>query len=245
MNNKQYDKLRAAFEATQPQLPPDFTDRVMREIDAQPATNRRWRWMAAAACLLFAIGLGGTLWSTSPTEKPMLAETTQENTVVPSPATHQKEQTPSAPEEAVKEEDTPQSIPSPAELKQRRTPVATLAHEPKELKAAPADADRTNDLTAHEPEMNPAANERVKPEPAENLIAATDNAAKTTAQAASANTRPQTLTERDIPITRPENYKHTPEEIALLKRQADEAYLKWVELELEIAKYNLEQTAQQ
>lgn len=53
-----------------------------------------------------------------------------------------------------------------------------------------------------------------------------------------------TLTERDIPITRPENYKYTPEEIALMKKQANEAYLKWVELELEIAKNNLEQTAQ-
>ena len=53
-----------------------------------------------------------------------------------------------------------------------------------------------------------------------------------------------TLTERDIPITRPENYKYTPEEIALLKKQANEAYLKWVELELEISRYTLEQTAQ-
>ena len=53
-----------------------------------------------------------------------------------------------------------------------------------------------------------------------------------------------TLTERDIPITRPENYKYTPEELALMKKQANEAYLKWVELELEIAKHNLEQTAQ-
>ncbi len=53
-----------------------------------------------------------------------------------------------------------------------------------------------------------------------------------------------TLTERDIPITRPENYHYTPEEIALLKKQANEAYLKWVELELEISKYTLEKMAQ-
>ena len=52
------------------------------------------------------------------------------------------------------------------------------------------------------------------------------------------------LTERDIPITRPENYKYTPEEIALLKKQANEAYLRWAQLELEIAKHQLEQTAQ-
>ena len=62
-------------------------------------------------------------------------------------------------------------------------------------------------------------------------------------QAATPKTKPVMLTERDIPITRPENYKYTPEEIALLKKQANEAYVKWVQLELEIAKYNLEQTA--
>ena len=57
--------------------------------------------------------------------------------------------------------------------------------------------------------------------------------------------RMQTLTEHDIPITRPENYKYTPEELAQLRKQADEVYLKWVELELEISKNNLQQTAQQ
>ena len=57
-------------------------------------------------------------------------------------------------------------------------------------------------------------------------------------------TKAVTLTERDIPITRPENYKYTPEEIALMKKQANEAYLKWAQLEVEIAKHNLEQTAQ-
>ena len=65
------------------------------------------------------------------------------------------------------------------------------------------------------------------------------------AQTVAQNAKPVTLTEHDIPITRPENYKYTPEEIALMKKQANEAYLKWVELELEIAKHHLEQTAQQ
>ena len=63
-------------------------------------------------------------------------------------------------------------------------------------------------------------------------------------QPQTASRQPETLTDSDIPITRPDNYKYTPEEIALMKRQANEAYLKWVELELEIAKYNQEQTAQ-
>ena len=57
------------------------------------------------------------------------------------------------------------------------------------------------------------------------------------------NSRSRVLTERDIPVTRPENLKYTKEELALMKQQANEAYIKWVELELEIAKYNQEQTA--
>ena len=59
-----------------------------------------------------------------------------------------------------------------------------------------------------------------------------------------ADARAVVLTESDLPITRPENYRYTPEEIALMKKQANEAYIKWVELELEIAKFNLEHTAQ-
>lgn len=55
--------------------------------------------------------------------------------------------------------------------------------------------------------------------------------------------KPRTISESDLPITRPENLRYTPEEIALMKRLANEAYIKWMELELEIAKYNIEQTA--
>lgn len=55
------------------------------------------------------------------------------------------------------------------------------------------------------------------------------------------------LTEQDLPVTRPENLKYTAEELVLLKQRAKEAHRKWLELELEleIAEYNLEQTAQQ
>ena len=69
-------------------------------------------------------------------------------------------------------------------------------------------------------------------------------AAATTAPNAVAEEKMVVMSERDIPITRPENYKYTPEELAQLKKQAAEAYLKWVELELEISKNNLQQTAQ-
>ena len=89
------------------------------------------------------------------------------------------------------------------------------------------------------------AQETTATEPVAPEVKAEEEAKPELAQAVTQDAKPMTLTERDIPITRPENYKYTPEEIALLKKQADEAYLKWVELELEIAKHHLEETAQQ
>ena len=63
------------------------------------------------------------------------------------------------------------------------------------------------------------------------------------AEKAEESQKPRTISESDLPITRPENLRYTPEEIALMKRLANEAYIKWVKLELEIAKYNIEQSA--
>lgn len=86
MEDKKYNKLKASFEATQPQIPTDFTDRVMKRIE-QPvhANNHRRLWpyvassIAAAACiaLLFYVG---SLHNTQHGEKPHLvaqADTTQ------------------------------------------------------------------------------------------------------------------------------------------------------------------------
>ena len=62
MEDKNYRKLRAAFEATQPQVPDDFTGRVMKRIEEQasvpPSNHRRLRWAAAAACILLLAGIG-------------------------------------------------------------------------------------------------------------------------------------------------------------------------------------------
>ena len=91
-----------------------------------------------------------------------------------------------------------------------------------------------------------SAKQQYKPVTTDNLLAQeTTPAEQPTTEKTSTEEPTVTLTESDIPITRPENYKHTPEELALLRKQADEAYLKWVELELEISKNNLQQTAQQ
>lgn len=65
MENKKYSKLKAAFEATQPQAPADFTVRVMKRIEKQPSvfqSKRRWVWLyptiaAVAASVLLLLTL--------------------------------------------------------------------------------------------------------------------------------------------------------------------------------------------
>ena len=66
MEDKKYSKLKAAFEATQPQAPADFTERVMKRIEEQPSvfqSKRRRVWLyptiaaAAAIALLLCIGV--------------------------------------------------------------------------------------------------------------------------------------------------------------------------------------------
>ena len=132
------------------------------------------------------------------------------------------------------------------EKKQESKPEAPLKVEPKVTPAAPAKRPQQQRKPVA-PTTAPKqliAQEVTPVEPVVNKQVAVINEPTAKSQELTASTKMQTLTERDIPITRPENYKYTPEEIALMKRQANEAYLKWVELELEIAKHSQEQTAQ-
>ena len=72
MEDKRYDRLRASFEAKQPQMPADFTERVMERIEARPTKSYYWRWAAAVACLLIIIGTGIALWPTGDADDPEL-----------------------------------------------------------------------------------------------------------------------------------------------------------------------------
>lgn len=122
-------------------------------------------------------------------------------------------------------------ITAPEAVEAKAEPIAPIA--PVAPKAAPVAPKAAKPAIAA-----PAKPEAIEPA-VEHVLAAA-----TTAPNAVAEEKMVTMSERDIPITRPENYKYTPEELAQLKKQAAEAYLKWVELELEISKNNLQQTAQ-
>ena len=209
------EALRRKYSDT-PQLPSDFMASMKQRMEAdvhedqKPApTIRRWRWMAAAACLLFIISIGITLWPKheAQTVQPQVAQKIEQ------PQTEQ----PKAIEPQTVE---PETI-EPETVQEPQAEPAKVRMQPSVAKAEP---------------KTELAKAETTTEPTEEIIVDTPPAPETDMA--------QTLTERDIPITRPENYKYTPEELALLKKQASEAYLKWVELELEISRYTLEQTAQ-
>jgi hypothetical protein len=145
---------------------------------------------------------------------------------------------------------TPPKASSPTSLQVERGVVAQKECQPKV--ETPSIEQPSTELPAKQPVQTPVKRIVAKVQPkevevsepvAEEPLLAQEVEAPVAEKKAKVE-RTVTLTERDIPITRPENYKYTPEEIALMKKQANEAYLKWVELEMEIAKNNLEQTAQ-
>ena len=217
------DEILSRWQEQQPDVcnPDELTDRIMDSLPdlptEQPKPARRIRlYVASAIAAAASVLLLLTLhYSEEPTSEYVAADS--------------REGVP-APEKALA--DSREGIPTPgkapADLRERVPAPRKAPADSREGVPAPGKA--LADLR----EGVPTSVEAVQTEHAQQ-----------TNRAQPAEPATEVLTERDIPITRPENYKYTPEEIALLKRQAAEAYLKWVELELEIAKHSQEQTAQQ
>ena len=217
------EEILSRLQEQQPDVsnPDELTDRIMDSLPdlptEQPKPARRIRlYVASAIAAAASVLLLLTLhYSEEPTSEYVAADS--------------REGVP-APEKALA--DSREGIPTPgkapADLRERVPAPRKAPADSREGVPAPGKA--LADLR----EGVPTSVEAVQTEHAQQ-----------TNRAQPAEPATEVLTERDIPITRPENYKYTPEEIALLKRQAAEAYLKWVELELEIAKHSQEQTAQQ
>ena len=201
-----------------PKMPSDLNARLMQRVAQEQApvatrTRRLWPWIAAACAVAFI-----AVFLTPP--KGVVTEFSEnaEGTELVASAT-----TVEAPAPA------PAPVAAPA--------VKVAAKAPKAAPAAPKAAPKAPKAA---PVATPAP-QRVETAAQHMLATTTTPAAATTAQPAVAQQKKIVLSERDIPITRPENYKYTPEELAQLKKQAAEAYLKWVELEMEISRNNLEQ----
>jgi hypothetical protein len=198
-------------------MPADLNERLMQRMAKEQNQPRRivWPWIAAACVAGIMV-----IWLMPP--KATTTDVVAENTVIEQPANINKvEETPMAKVET--EIPAPIATPVKAKVAKVKTTVvkrdaALLAQDAKTAQTPTAET--TTMPAVEEANKELAVAETAKPQ--EKMV---------------------TLTERDIPITRPKNYQYTPEEIALMKKQANEAYLKWAELELEISKYNLEQAS--
>ena len=217
------DCLREAIrheEMARPSMPTDINARIMRRMEqetvrkkGQKRLRKLWPWLAAACVAAFIL-----VYTAPPEEVGHGDRYTDPNfrVSVPVPMT----QTAVAkPEKEIKATQIAHKV-----LKTNRhtTPEKKEKSEAKELETLTAECQQEV-LTAEcqqDKECDLAMAEKPTEDP-----------------------KPRTISESDLPITRPENLRYTPEEIALMKRLANEAYIKWVKLELEIAKYNIEQSA--
>ena len=231
------DEILSRLQEQQPDVcnPDELTDRIMDSLPdlptEQPKPARRIRLyiasaIAAAASVLLLLTLH---YSEGPTSLEAVADLRQG---VPTPG--------KAPADS--REGIPTPGKAPADLRERVPAPRKAPADSREGVPAPGKA--LADSREGVPPPGKALADLREGVPTSVEAVQTEHAQQTN-RAQPAEPATEVLTERDIPITRPENYKYTPEEIALLKRQAAEAYLKWVELELEIAKHSQEQTAQQ
>lgn len=234
---KKIDDILNGLQGQQPDVsnPDEWTDRIMDSLPdlpaEQPKPARRVRlYIASAIAVAASVLLLLTLhYSEGPTSLEAVADLRQgEPTPGKAPA-DLRERVP-APRKAPA--DSREGVPAPGKA---------LADS---REGVPAPGKALADSREGVPPPGKALADLREGVPTSVEAVQTEHAQQTN-RAQPAEPATEVLTERDIPITRPENYKYTPEEIALLKRQAAEAYLKWVELELEIAKHSQEQTAQQ
>ena len=245
------DEILSRLQEQQPDVsnPDELTDRIMDSLPdlptEQPKPARRIRLyvasaIAAAASVLLLLTLH---YSEGPTSLEAVADLRQG---VPTPG--------KAPADS--REGIPTPGKAPADLRERVPAPGKALADSREGVPAPGKALADSREGVPAPGKALADSREGVPPPGKALAdlregvptsveAVQTEHAQQTNRAQPAEPATEVLTERDIPITRPENYKYTPEEIALLKRQAAEAYLKWVELELEIAKHSQEQTTQQ
>ena len=208
-------------ERERPQMPADLNARVMQKVEQKShatRTRKLWPWIAAA-CAAGVIAI----FLTPPKDT---TEVNKGTTV------------------AVNVEQPKESLDSESQMSE------TQMSEPQKNETQMSEPQTASPqrVIKQKGNLDPgkSAKQQYKPATTNNLLAQETTPAEQPITEKTSTEEPTvTLTESDIPITRPENYKHTPEELALLRKQADEAYLKWVELELEISKNNLQQTAQQ
>lgn len=229
-DNNINNNLREAIhreELSRPPMPKDLNTRLMQRVEKEVNTKHKrkhiaWSWIAAA-CVAAFIAIVLHQVPSTPKGEPQIAHVAKDSM-------KQNE------EKFDNKEPQPLTANTKHELQAKQEEKAIGINSKKPLMAR---AECVVKEEARQRALSPEV-----PAQTQQDLAVADNADKPAATpTANQTTQPRILTERDIPVTRPENLKYTKEELALMRKQANEAYLKWMELELEIARYNQEQTA--
>ena len=244
----QDENLREALrqdEAALPQMPADLNDRLMKRLhhEKRHRYHRAWPWLAVA-CVAAVI----VVWLLPPKEKGSEAMTGSDELTAQTSSIVDGRDAKNILQETKEIASTimaqDQRITNPNTRGRRiansteRKEVANSA----ERKEVANSMERTERI-ANSTEQVLLAQGKAAEQHKE--MAASEEKSTTDLPRTQAKPQQVVLTERDIPISRPENYRYTPEEIALMRRQANEAYVKWMELELEIMNYQYEQVAKQ
>jgi outer membrane biosynthesis protein TonB len=113
------EALRRKYSDT-PQLPADFMTKMQGQMTSEPVakTRKLWRWVAAAACLLFIVGIGFMLMPKGQggESQPLVAQkTVQPQTEMPQVEAELQE----SPQEETVSQQTPDIKPAPNEHKVR------------------------------------------------------------------------------------------------------------------------------
>ena len=195
-------------------------DKIMAERKHKPHSIRLWSWVAAACVAALFIFIGPPKEDT--VSKPHIAQVEQLSKATEEPKT-------------VEPQDMDNSEVSAMPLPTRKSCVSRRAAKEQHKSSI---RQETELIAMEEPREEAKLQEYVMtetPSITEQEVAMVEEP--------TFESEPEVLSDRDLPITSPENFRLTKEELALIVRQENEAYLKQVKQELEIAKYNQKQMA--
>ena len=199
-------------------------DKIMAERKPKPSLVRFWPWVAAACvAVLLGIFVGPPREDTN--SNPQIAKVEPKPEVVEEPKAVD-------PQETVKNEASTKTLsPQKARQKSRVSIRATKEQHKSSIRRQEANLIAKTETP-----------EEVKPQ--EYVVEETPTITEwevAAVEKTAIESEPEVLSDRDLPITSPENFMLTKEEQAMIVRLENEDFLKQVKQELEIAKYNQKQ----
>ena len=199
-------------------------DKIMAERKPKPSLVRFWPWVAAA-CVAVLLGIFVGPQREDTNSNPQIAKVEPKPEVAEEPKTVD-------PQETVENEVSTKTLsPQKARQKSRASIRATKEQHKSSIRRQEANLI----AKAETPE-------EVKPQ--EYVVEETPTITEwevAAVEKTAIESEPEVLSDRDLPITSPENFMLTKEEQAMIVRLENEDFLKQVKQELEIAKYNQKQ----